>query len=40
MPDPVYELLRFEEHPADEMARRSADFLSLLARRRTVRDYS
>ena len=40
MPDPIYELLRFEEHPADEMARRSADFLSLLARRRTVRDYS
>ena len=40
MPDPIYELLHFEEHPADEMARRSADFLSLLARRRTVRDYS
>ncbi|MGE3145458.1 MAG: nitroreductase family protein [Pseudorhodoplanes sp.] len=40
MPDPIYELLRFEEHPADDMARRSADFLSMLARRRTVRDYS
>ncbi|MET0277655.1 MAG: nitroreductase family protein, partial [Pseudorhodoplanes sp.] len=40
MRDPSYHPLNFHELPADEMVRRSADFLSLMARRRTVRDYS
>lgn len=32
--------LSFREYPADEMQRRAADFLDLMARRRTVRDFS
>ena len=32
--------LSFHEYPADEMMRRAADFRALMARRRTVRDFS
>lgn len=37
---PVYLPLRFAPHQPDEMLRRSEDFLALMAKRRTVRDYS
>lgn len=40
MRDPVYQPLDFTELPPEEMLRRSADFLTRMARRRTVRDYS
>ncbi|MGV3634732.1 MAG: nitroreductase family protein, partial [Pseudorhodoplanes sp.] len=40
MLEPVYQKLRFEELPPDEMLRRSQDFLAMMARRRTVRDYA
>jgi nitroreductase len=40
MLDPVYEPLRFDELAPDAMLRRSQDFLAMMARRRTVRDYS
>ena len=40
MLNPVYQPLRFEELAPDEMLRRSEDFLALMAKRRTVRDYS
>lgn len=40
MLDPVYQPLRFEELSPDAMLRRSQDFLAMMARRRTVRDYS
>lgn len=40
MQEPVYEPLRFREYPPEDMAKRSGDFLDLMARRRTVRDYS
>ncbi len=35
-----YHDLAFRELPADEMARRSTEFLGLMRRRRTVRDFS
>ena len=38
--DPIYQSLQFQERPESEMEQRSRDFLSLMARRRTVRDYS
>lgn len=37
---PVYQPLRFAQHAPDDMLRRSEDFLALMAKRRTVRDYS
>lgn len=37
---PVYQPLRFEELAPDEMLQRSQEFLTLMAKRRTVRDYS
>lgn len=40
MQEPVYEPLQFQDVPVDEMEQRSRDFLGLMARRRTVRDYS
>lgn len=40
MLEPVYQKLRFEELAPDAMLRRSQDFLAMMARRRTVRDYS
>jgi iodotyrosine deiodinase len=40
MLEPAYQPLRFEEQAPDAMLRRSQDFLALMARRRTVRDYS
>jgi iodotyrosine deiodinase len=40
MPEPVYQPLRFEPLTPDDMLRRSEDFLALMAKRRTVRDYS
>ncbi len=40
MPEPVYQPLKFENVSAQEMLRRSNDFLAMMARRRTVRDYS
>jgi iodotyrosine deiodinase len=40
MQEPVYEPLQFQDVPIDEMEQRSRDFLGLMARRRTVRDYS
>jgi nitroreductase len=40
MRDPIYQPLDFPDIAAGEMQRRSRDFLSLMARRRTVRDYS
>ncbi len=40
MQEPVYQPLRFEPHRPDDMLRRSEDFLALMAKRRTVRDYS
>ncbi len=40
MQEPVYQPLRFAPHEPDEMLRRSEDFLALMAKRRTVRDYS
>lgn len=40
MLEPVYQPLRFEELAPDDMLRRSQDFLAMMARRRTVRDYS
>lgn len=40
MQEPIYEPLRFHEYPPEAMAKRSGDFLSLMTRRRTVRDYS
>lgn len=40
MLEPVYQPLRFEELQPDDMLRRSQHFLALMARRRTVRDYS
>ena len=40
MQEPIYETLRFYEYPPEDMTKRSGDFLSLMARRRTVRDYS
>ncbi len=40
MRDPVYQPLNFHHMPSEEMVRRSAEFLDLMARRRTVRDYS
>lgn len=40
MLEPVYQPLRFEELGPEEMLRRSQDFLAMMARRRTVRDYS
>jgi iodotyrosine deiodinase len=40
MLEPVYQPLRFEELAPEKMLQRSQDFLALLARRRTVRDYS
>jgi len=40
MLNPVYQPLRFEELAPDDMLQRSQDFLALMARRRTVRDYS
>jgi nitroreductase len=40
MPEPVYQPLRFEPLAPDEMVRRSRDFLALMEKRRTVRDYS
>jgi iodotyrosine deiodinase len=40
MQEPVYQPLRFETAGPDEMVRRSQDFLALMAKRRTVRDYS
>jgi len=40
MLEPVYQPLRFDELGPEEMLRRSQDFLALMARRRTVRDYS
>ena len=38
--DPIYQSLQFQEMPESEMEQRSRDFLSLMSRRRTVRDYS
>jgi iodotyrosine deiodinase len=40
MQEPLYQPLRFERRAPDEMQRRSEDFLTLMAKRRTVRDYS
>lgn len=40
MLEPVYQPLRFEELAPDDMLRRSQDFLAMMARRHTVRDYS
>jgi iodotyrosine deiodinase len=40
MQEPLYQPLRFERRAPDEMQRRSEDFLALMAKRRTVRDYS
>ena len=40
MRDPIYQPLNFPDLAAGEMLRRSRDFLGLMARRRTVRDYS
>jgi nitroreductase len=40
MHEPAYQPLPFEIHVPDEMLRRSQDFLALMAKRRTVRDYS
>lgn len=40
MHDPAYDTLRFYEYPPEDMTKRAGDFLSLMARRRTVRDYS
>jgi iodotyrosine deiodinase len=40
MLEPAYQPLRFEEQAPDAMLRRSRDFLALMAKRRTVRDYS
>jgi nitroreductase len=40
MLEPVYQPLGFEELAPDAMLRRSQDFLEMMARRRTVRDYS
>jgi nitroreductase len=40
MHDPIYEPLRFREYSPEEMTKRSGDFLAMMARRRTVRDYS
>lgn len=40
MRDPIYQPLGFQTFPPDEMAQRSRDFLAMMARRRTVRDYS
>ncbi len=37
---PVYQPLRFEARHRTTMLRRSEDFLALMAKRRTVRDYS
>ena len=38
--DPIYQPLQFRDIPPAEMEQRSRDFLTLMARRRTVRDYS
>lgn len=40
MLNPVYQPLRFEELAPEAMLQRSQDFLALMAKRRTVRDYS
>jgi iodotyrosine deiodinase len=40
MLNPVYQTLRFEELAPEAMLQRSQDFLAMMARRRTVRDYS
>ena len=40
MPEPIYQPLNFQAFPAQEMLRRSGEFLAMMARRRTVRDYS
>jgi len=40
MQEPVYQPLRFEQHKPDDMLQRSENFLALMAKRRTVRDYS
>ena len=40
MPDAVYQPLDFETLPPEVMRRRAQDFRMLMARRRTVRDYS
>jgi nitroreductase len=40
MHDALYQALRFEPVAPDDMLRRSQDFLALMAKRRTVRDYS
>ncbi|MGD9925009.1 MAG: nitroreductase family protein [Pseudorhodoplanes sp.] len=40
MLNPVYQPLRFEELAPEAMLQRSRDFLAMMARRRTVRDYS
>lgn len=40
MHKPLYQRLPFRESPAAEMDQRSSDFLAMMARRRTVRDYS
>jgi nitroreductase len=40
MRDPIYQPLNFPDIAAEDMAQRSRDFLNLMARRRTVRDYS
>ena len=38
--EPIYQPLQFQEAPPEEMQKRSHDFLAMMARRRTVRDYS
>lgn len=40
MQEPLYQPLQFARLAPDDMLRRSEDFLALMARRRTVRDYS
>ena len=40
MTNPRFEPLRFERLPADEMRRRSDEFLARIATRRTVRDFA
>ncbi|ARP98811.1 nitroreductase family protein [Pseudorhodoplanes sinuspersici] len=38
--DPIYQPLQFREMSLEDMEQRSRDFLAMMARRRTVRDYS
>ena len=38
--EPIYHPLQFQDVPVADMEQRSRDFLAMMARRRTVRDYS